>query len=138
MKKVTFRTKDGRIVSFTPGKRKATKNRKSKKNPTRKIKRLKNVTKKGRRRAAQGNGSMTNVILGGAVAGLVADMIPYGNVGKLAVGYVAGKKGGILGSTGKAIAVIGAANFTRQNLGGMVSAPGLPQLTTTAAGGDTW
>jgi hypothetical protein len=138
MAKVTFKTKSGKVVSFNKKNTKSSKTLKGKRRSglrksskkVKKVKSAKSRVKRStmarrkrtvRRRSSSVLGStMMNTILGGAIAGIVGEMIPYGNVGKVAAGYVVGKKGGILGATGKAVAVIGAANFTKENMGSML------------------
>jgi hypothetical protein len=135
---VTFKTKDGKTVSFTPktGKKKSkrSRGRKRRANPAPSQSRARPRTPrrhtmaKRRRSSHRGSSStsgLTQVLLGGAVAGFLGSLIPYGNYGKLGVALVAHKQGGIIGNTAKALGVIGAAN--------LVSGTGMTAATTAQA-----
>ena len=74
-----------------------------------------------------------NPILHGAIAGLVKDMVPFGMVGKIGVGVVAGRKPGMLGGVAKAIGTLGAAELTS---GGSIMGITTPSLTSGM--GDNW
>jgi len=157
----TFKTKDGKTVSFQTGQGRLKQEREAKARqtvgklftPIKKIlpkrsarapKRIKNIsrsrarpkTKRGktmakkRRSRSHGvsTGGLTSVLLGGAVAGFVGSMIPYGNYGKLGAALVGHKQGGIIGNTAKALGVIGAAN--------LVSGAGIN--ASSAANGSAW
>lgn len=132
----TFKTKDGKTVSFkAKGEKKSRPRRKRTKSRSRGNPRQRKVRTMARRtrRSHRGSSSsgLMNLLLGGAVAGFVGSMIPYGNYGKLGVALVAHKQSGILGSTAKALGTIGVAN--------LVSGAGLSTtLTTATASGAKW
>jgi hypothetical protein len=135
---VSFTTKDGRKVSFTPktgGKKRKSRKRAVKAARITAAPRSRRIKRKGenmakKRSSSRGGGSMsgglTGVLLGGAVAGFVGSMIPAGNIGKIAVAAVAGNKGGIVGNSARALGVIGIAD--------LVKGTNITGATTTAAG----
>ena len=147
MARVTFKTKDGKTVSFnrktkkkvsksTSRTRKRTKrvvkSRSPRKRATKKRKVRTMARRKTYRRRSSSSSSVMNTIIGGAIAGFVGNMIPYGSIGKVGVGYVAGKKGGMIGNTAKALAAIGASEFVQQNIGGASQASNMRVYTTSS------
>lgn len=139
--RVQFKTKTGKIVSFNRKEGKTLKKPKVRfrqrlKKPSRKPRKLKTgvykMAKRGRK--SRGGSSNTNnlmqVLLGGAVAGFVGSMIPYGNYGKLGIAVVAHKQGGIIGNTAKALGTIGVAN--------MVQGAGIGTATATSSNNTAW
>ena len=134
----TFKTKDGKTVTFkakgeTPKRSKRRKKfRMARAANTSKSRARPRTTKRNtmarRYRRSQGrssSGNLTQVLLGGAVAGFLGSLIPYGNYGKLGAALVGHKQGGIVGNTAKALGVIGAAN--------LVSGTGMTASTAASA-----
>ena len=131
--KVTFKTKTGQIVSFNrktdkklsrPPRRSRRALRNRPKNPVnvesqsrRKPRHTKKVRtmprKRSRSRGGRSTGKLTDVLLGGAVAGFLGSMIPFGDYGKVGAAALAHKQGGIIGNTAKALGVIGVANLVQ-------------------------
>lgn len=131
---VTFRTKDGKTVSFkAKGEKKArtrrpkTRIRRVSRSRARPKTQKRQTMAKRHRKSSRGSssGNLTNVLLGGAVAGFIGGMIPYGDYGKLGAALVAHKQGGILGNTAKALGVIGAANLVQHAGIGQTAMPSL-------------
>jgi hypothetical protein len=131
----TFKTKTGKVVSFrskSEGKMKPlkVKFRSKLKKPSRKDvfsvgrvlsqsrarprTRSNQMAKKRRSRSrGSSSGGLTQALLGGAVAGFIGSMVPFGNYGKVGAALLGHKQGGMIGSTAKALGVIGAANLVQ-------------------------
>ena len=133
----TFKTKDGKTVSFKAkgeGRTRArprarTKRRKSQSRGNPKTTKRRTMARRHRKsHRGSGSSNITQTLLGAAVAGFVGSMVPYGNYGKVGAALVGHKQGGIIGNTAKALGVIGVAN--------LVSGAGI--TTQTIASGAKW
>ena len=96
--------------------------------------RYRTTTPKRRSRRSAGK-NLQNLLIGGAVAGIAAPMVPLGVIGRLGVGLLFGKKAGLLGAAALGIGIIGAAELGKQVAGGGFNLGG---LGIGGAGGGTW
>ena len=109
--------------SSSTKKRKKTRRKTVKRKTRRRVNTMPRRRRRTRRRVA--SSTFMNTILGGAAAGIIQGMVPGGNFGKVAAGYLAGRKGGLLGNTAKSLAVLGAANIAQQYAGGSLPMPSI-------------
>jgi len=90
----------------------------------------KTTAKTYRRRTTTKKDKVEEVLLGGALAGVVGVMIPGGALGKIAAAFIGKKQKGIIKNTALGLGILGAAELGGQMLG--------DQGITGTGGGSGW